>query len=102
LVPELVPKLTRLGISVAIQTGAGLAAGFPDQSYVEKGAQIEPEVLAQADVVLKVRRPSVEEIANFRPDSTRSAFSNPTRQTRHSNDSPSTALRHLQWNSCRA
>jgi NAD(P) transhydrogenase subunit alpha len=70
LVPELVPKLTRLGISVAIQSGAGLDAGFPDQSYAEKGAHIEPEVLAQADVVLKVRRPSLEEIAKFRADST--------------------------------
>jgi NAD(P) transhydrogenase subunit alpha len=70
LVPELIPKLTGLGLTVAIQTGAGLDADFPDRSYIEKGAQIEPEVLAQADVVLKVRRPSAEEIANLRPDST--------------------------------
>jgi NAD(P) transhydrogenase subunit alpha len=70
LVPELVPKLTGLGLTVAIQTGAGLDAGFPDRSYVEKGAQIEPDVFAHADVVLKVRRPSAAEIANLRPDST--------------------------------
>ncbi len=40
LVPELVPKLAAFGLTVLVETGAGLEAGFPDQGYLEKGAQI--------------------------------------------------------------
>ena len=70
LVPELVPKLAASGLTVLVETGAGLEAGFPDQGYLEKGAQIQPEVLAQADIVLKVRRPSVDEIGRLGTNST--------------------------------
>ncbi len=70
LVPELVPKLAASGLTVLVETGAGLEAGFPDQGYLEKGAQIQPEVLAQADIVLKVRRPNVDEIGRLGTNST--------------------------------
>jgi proton-translocating NAD(P)+ transhydrogenase subunit alpha len=70
LVPELVPKLTGLGLEVSVQAGAGVAAGFPDLSYSAKGARVEPEVLAAADIVLKVRRPSADEINRLCPGST--------------------------------
>jgi len=34
LVPELVPKLTKAGLEVLVQSGAGAAAGFSDRSYL--------------------------------------------------------------------
>jgi NAD(P) transhydrogenase subunit alpha len=66
LVPELVPKLTRIGLEVAIQSGAGTAAGFPDPAYQEAGARVEPEVLPQADVLLKVQPPTPDEVGQIK------------------------------------
>lgn len=57
LVPASVPLLVKAGTEVLVETGAGLAAGYPDQQYVDKGAKIaaaRPEVFA-ADILLQVR-----------------------------------------------
>src|SRR5262245_1265827 len=43
LVPELVPKLTRMGVDVLVQAGAGAAAGFLDPTYAEQGARVDSE-----------------------------------------------------------
>jgi len=66
IVPELLPKMTKAGIEVRLQPGAGIEAGFTDQAYLEKGARIEEDVLAAADVVLKVQPPGSEQIATMR------------------------------------
>ncbi|MGH7552133.1 MAG: Re/Si-specific NAD(P)(+) transhydrogenase subunit alpha [Longimicrobiales bacterium] len=60
LVPEAVTKLRDIGLTVAIQSGAGTAAGFADKAYAAAGATIvanEAELLADGDIVLKVRSP---------------------------------------------
>jgi H+-translocating NAD(P) transhydrogenase subunit alpha len=56
LVPASVPLLVKAGMDVLVETGAGLAACYPDQQYVDKGAKIaaRPEVFA-ADILLQVR-----------------------------------------------
>jgi H+-translocating NAD(P) transhydrogenase subunit alpha len=57
LVPASVPLLVKAGMDVLVETGAGLAAGYPDQQYVDKGAKIaatRAEVFA-ADILLQVR-----------------------------------------------
>jgi len=57
LVPLDSAKLTKSGLAVLIETGAGATAGFSDAAYAEKGAQIaasRDEALA-ADIVLQVR-----------------------------------------------
>jgi H+-translocating NAD(P) transhydrogenase subunit alpha len=56
LVPAAVPPLLKAGFDVVIETGAGVAAGFPDSQYVDKGAKIasRDEAFA-ADVLLQVR-----------------------------------------------
>src|SRR5262245_42668414 len=74
LVPDLVPKLAKVGMEVAVQTGAGEAAGFPDAGYAEKGARLEPDVLAAADVVLKVQPPTVEEAGRLKEGATLIGF----------------------------
>ena len=64
--PGNVEKFKKLGFEVAVQSEAGLAAGFDDAEYVKAGALIVPEakaLLSSADVVLKVRAPSPGEIA---------------------------------------
>jgi NAD(P) transhydrogenase subunit alpha len=63
--PETVKKLIALGASVAVQAGAGLQSGMMDADYAAAGATLEKTAqatLSKADVVLKVRRPSADEI----------------------------------------
>ncbi|MDQ4149890.1 MAG: NAD(P) transhydrogenase subunit alpha [Actinomycetota bacterium] len=58
LVPSLLPQLEKAGMQALIQSGAGQAAGFPDDTYAEKGANVlgsREEVFAAADIILQVR-----------------------------------------------
>ena len=58
--PETVKKLSALGATVAVESGAGVAAGLSDQRYRDAGAEIAESTAAalrDADLVLKVRRP---------------------------------------------
>ena len=60
LVPSYLPSLLAAKLEVAIEQDAGISAGFTDQMYVEKGAEIFPsrlELLGAADVLLYVRSP---------------------------------------------
>lgn len=64
--PETVKKYVALGADVRVQSGAGLASSIIDASYEEMGATIcgsMEETIGGADIVLKVQRPSGEEIA---------------------------------------
>ena len=63
--PANVEKFKKLGFEVAVQSEAGLAAGYDDADYGKAGAVIIPDaksLLGSSDVVLKVRAPSAEEI----------------------------------------
>jgi NAD(P) transhydrogenase subunit alpha len=77
LVPDIVAKLTNLGADVLVQGGAGVAAGFSDSSYAEKGARIEREVLSVADILLKVQPPTTDEIAQMKEGSILIGFLQP-------------------------
>ena len=61
LVPESVKKLIQAGYEVAIESGAGATAGFPDAGYRDAGATIETDpasLLGSADIILKVGPPT--------------------------------------------
>ena len=77
LVPDHVAGLTKAGVEVGIEPGAGVAAGFPDSYYVEKGARLEPDVLAKADILLKVQPPTLEEVGKLREGSLLIGFLQP-------------------------
>ncbi|MGB0128934.1 MAG: NAD(P)(+) transhydrogenase (Re/Si-specific) subunit alpha, partial [Rhodocyclaceae bacterium] len=67
-VPDVVKKLTALGAEVVIESGAGAGAFFGDDQFT--GATFvgsAQEVYSRANVVLKVRPPSVEEINALQP-----------------------------------
>jgi NAD(P) transhydrogenase subunit alpha len=58
LVPGDIPALQKFGLQVALQAGAGVAAGFPDELYAERGATISPtraDIFGAADLILQVR-----------------------------------------------
>jgi NAD(P) transhydrogenase subunit alpha len=62
--PELVKKLVGKGFTCQVESGAGVAAGYPDADYKEAGAELVDGARAlAANIVLKVRKPSQQEIA---------------------------------------
>jgi H+-translocating NAD(P) transhydrogenase subunit alpha len=57
LVPAVIPNLTKAGLEVVVEAGAGAAAGYPDADYAAKGAKIvsdRAEVFRAADIVLQI------------------------------------------------
>ena len=73
-VPEVVEKLVKLGFRVAVQAGAGAAANFTDDAYRAAGAQIVEDVWASADILFKVRPPSIAEVERMRAGTTLVSF----------------------------
>jgi NAD(P) transhydrogenase subunit alpha len=65
--PETAKKLKGLGLSVLVEKGAGAGAFYSDADYEAAGASIAPDgVLENADIVLKVRGPQPDEIAQMK------------------------------------
>jgi NAD(P) transhydrogenase subunit alpha len=69
LVPETVGRLSKGGFVVAVERGAGVVAGFPDDGYVAAGAVLceGAGLLEGADAVVRVGRPSAGEVAAMAP-----------------------------------
>lgn len=67
--PETVKKLAASGKhAIVVESGAGLASAIPDDQYVAAGATIGSAAQALgADIVLKVRGPQAQELAQVRP-----------------------------------
>src|SRR5947209_8443116 len=64
LVPETVAKLAAAGFEIVVEPGAGAPASFPDAEYTAAGATLgDPWA---ADAVLKVRKPSADEVGKLR------------------------------------
>jgi proton-translocating NAD(P)+ transhydrogenase subunit alpha len=64
-VPETVGKMTKAGIQVVVEAGAGEAAFISDHEFERAGATIAPSaqvLFAEADVLLKVNKPTTDEI----------------------------------------
>src|SRR6267378_467890 len=64
-VPATVEKMVGAGIEVVVEAGAGVASGFPDADYRGAGAKVDTRpasTLSEGDVVLKVQRPSAQEL----------------------------------------
>jgi NAD(P) transhydrogenase subunit alpha len=67
LVPDIISKLTRLGLEVVIESGAGIAAQASDDAYRAAGAQVVAgDVLKSADVVLSVTALTPAQIATLK------------------------------------
>jgi NAD(P) transhydrogenase subunit alpha len=57
LTPLVIPNLAKAGFEVVVQSGAGMAAGYPDEQYTEKGAKVLPDrnsVFSTAKIILQV------------------------------------------------
>ena len=78
--PETVKKLTAMGFVVKVQKGAGAASRFSDELLASQGAQIastDGEALSGADIFLKVRRPTADEVKALKPGAIVAAMLSP-------------------------
>lgn len=65
--PDMVKKLVSHGVEVVIEQGAGETASFKDEDYIKMGAKISNillEIVADADVLLKVQPSDLNETPN--------------------------------------
>jgi NAD(P) transhydrogenase subunit alpha len=75
LVPDAISRLD--GISVAVERGAGVAAGFTDAAYEEAGAELVDDAWQGVDGVVKVAKPSADEVGKLREGELLVAFLQP-------------------------
>ncbi len=78
--PETVKKFVAAGCDVKIESGAGLRSRFSDEDYKAQGAEIAAsaaDAVNGADILLKVRRPSVEEVSGLKPGGVVAAMVDP-------------------------
>src|SRR5512135_3689278 len=76
-VPDVVEKLIKLGFKVAVESGAGDAANFSDDSYRAVGADIvvgAARLWAESDIVFKVAVPTSAEVGLMREGGTLIGF----------------------------
>jgi proton-translocating NAD(P)+ transhydrogenase subunit alpha len=69
LVPRSVTQLTAAGATVAVQAGAGTAAGVSDAAFAEAGAEVAADrgkLFSGADVMVVVRRPAVPDLRRLK------------------------------------
>jgi len=80
LIPQNVKKLVGLGAEIVIEPGMGLNARYEDTAYTEAGATVNSDrasMLAQADMVLRLRKPSIKEVKKLKADSIHVSFLDP-------------------------
>jgi NAD(P) transhydrogenase len=67
--PAVTALLTKRGFTVNVQEGAGRLANFRDEDFASAGANIvSREVAFKQDITLKLRQPSMEEVALLREE----------------------------------
>jgi NAD(P) transhydrogenase subunit alpha len=65
LVPDAASRLAQSGFDIVVEPGAGVAASFPDDAYVEAGAVVDASVW-DAGAIVKVRKPTADEVGRLR------------------------------------
>ena len=82
LVPDIISKLTKAGLSVVIESNAGLASEYADDQFKSAGAQIKAgDVLAGSDVVLSVQPLTPTQMASLKKGAITISFLSPTTAT---------------------
>jgi len=78
--PETVKKFIAAGCDIVLEKGAGAAANYPDDAYVEQGARLAAGFTAtcgKADLILKVRPLNADELGHVKKGATVASLVNP-------------------------
>jgi NAD(P) transhydrogenase subunit alpha len=80
LTPDSAAKLVKLGAQVEVEAGLGTAAGFADDAYTKAGATLVTDrkaLIGSGDIVLRLRKPPVEEISWLKQGSIHASLLDP-------------------------
>ena len=72
LIPEHIARLVKMGAHITVETGIGQTLNISDEDYAEAGASLEADrsnLFRAADVVLRIRKPTLEEVAWLKEES---------------------------------
>ena len=72
LIPEHVARLVEKGARLSVETGIGQTVNIADSDYQKAGASLVADhvrLFQEADLVLRIRKPSLEEIAQLKAES---------------------------------
>jgi len=79
LVPDIISKLTKAGLEVVIESGAGVTAQASDEDFKKAGAEVKSgDVLSGADVVLSVQPLTPAQIKSLKKGAITISFLSPT------------------------
>jgi len=79
-IPLSVDRLVKKGAQVIIEAGLGLSIGITDEEYKKAGATVEDNrqtILSSADIILRLRKPPVDEIKLLKKGSIHISFLDP-------------------------
>ena len=81
--PNLISKIKKLGHEVIIESGAGINANFTDHMYEDNGATIaSTEETLNSDLIIKINKPTDEEIQILSGNQTLISFFSPATNTK--------------------
>ncbi len=84
LIPASAKKLVEAGLAVKIEAGLGLASDYEDKDYEAAGASVvedRAQALGSADIVMRVRKPSEEEIGLLKTGAVHISFLDPFQES---------------------
>ena len=78
LVPDIISKLTKAGLEVVIESGAGVSAQAADQDFIAVGAQVKSgDVISGADVILSVQPLTPSQMSSLKKGAITISFLSP-------------------------
>ncbi|MFQ5455567.1 MAG: Re/Si-specific NAD(P)(+) transhydrogenase subunit alpha [Nitrospirota bacterium] len=84
MVPDTIARLIRLGAEVEIETGLGMQSGYTDNDYSTPGASVNMDrkaLLSSGDMVVRVRKPPIEEVSLLKRGSIHISYLDPFNET---------------------
>jgi NAD(P) transhydrogenase subunit alpha len=72
LIPEHITRLVKVGAHITVETGIGQTLNISDKDYAKAGASVEADrsnLFRAADMVLRIRKPTIEEVALLKEES---------------------------------
>jgi NAD(P) transhydrogenase subunit alpha len=84
MIPEIVAKLAQKAVPITVESGMGLTCRYTDEAYEKAGASVNGDrsgSLAEADVVIRLRKPPLEEIAGLKRGCLHVSFLDPFNET---------------------